>query len=86
MAKCISRLQRGKAPGLDGVMSEHIIYAHPIICNAQARLFMAMLKHGYVPQAFGLGVVTLICVLMTYNLDLKLRLVVAMQFQYYAPL
>jgi len=38
-------------------MSEHIIYAHPIICNALARLFTAMLKHGYVPQAFGLGVV-----------------------------
>ena len=57
VAKCISRLQRGKAPGLDGVMSEHIIYAHPIICHALARLFTAMLKHGYVPHAFGLGVV-----------------------------
>jgi len=34
-----------------------LVYAHPIIDNALARLFTAMLKHGSVPQATGLGVV-----------------------------
>ena len=57
VAECISRLQRGKAPGLDGIMAEHVLYAHPVISTVLARLFTAMLNHGYVPQAFGLGVV-----------------------------
>jgi len=57
VAKCISRLQRGKAPGLDGIMAEHVLYARPVISTVLARLFTAMLKHGYDPQAFGLGVV-----------------------------
>ena len=27
---CSNQLKRGKAPGLDGLMVEHIIFAHPI--------------------------------------------------------
>jgi len=38
VAECISRLQRGKAPGLDGIMAEHVLYAHPVISTVLARL------------------------------------------------
>ena len=51
----------------DGIMSEHLLYSHPIISVLLSRLFRAMLAHGYVPCAFGNGIV--IPLLKDANLD-----------------
>jgi hypothetical protein len=54
---CIGRLKGGKAPGCDGIMSEHMQFSQTIISHALSQLFRAMLVHGYVPQAFGISIV-----------------------------
>ena len=38
-------------------MSEPILYSHPIISHVLSKLFRAMLIHGYVPHAFGSGII-----------------------------
>ena len=55
--KCIGMLKRGKAPGIDGLSTEHIVYCHPIIIVQLTCLFNSMLKLGYVPDEFGTGVI-----------------------------
>ena len=50
-------LKRGKAPGLDSLTVEHFTYAHPSVVVHLTRLFNLILKHGYVPNAFGDGIV-----------------------------
>ena len=30
--KMIRELERGKAAGLDGLMAEHLVFSHPIVC------------------------------------------------------
>ena len=37
--KCIEGLKKGKAAGLDGLMAEHIYFAHPIVWVHLALLF-----------------------------------------------
>lgn len=53
----IGKLQAGKAPGIDGVMAEHVLYCNPLISLHLLVLFNAIIKHGYVPAEFGIGVV-----------------------------
>ena len=53
---CIIRMKLGKAGGLDGIESEHLSYAHPILISLIRTLFNAMLQHSYVPNKFGIGV------------------------------
>ena len=57
VAKCIDKLKRGKAPGLDGLSVEHIVNCHPIIIIQLTCMFNSMLQLGYVPDAFGTGVI-----------------------------
>ncbi len=45
-------MDRGKAAGVDGLVIEHLKFAHPII----VRLFNYILICGIVPSDFGLGI------------------------------
>lgn len=53
----INKLKQGKASGFDGISSEHLVYSHPIILSILLRLFNLMMKHGFVPDAFGNGII-----------------------------
>jgi len=55
--KCTGMLKHGKAPGIDGLSTEHIVYCHPIIIVQLTCLFNSMLKLGYVLDEFGTGVI-----------------------------
>jgi len=57
VAKCIGKLKRGKAPGLDGLSVEHIVNCRAIIIIQLTCMFNCMLQLGYVPDAFGTGVI-----------------------------
>ena len=50
----IANMQRGKAPGLDGLTSEHLRFSHPAICQILLKLFNIMMDYGCVPDEFGL--------------------------------
>ena len=63
----ISKSRLGKAPSSDGIMNEHLRYADPVISLVLSKLFKAILSHGYVPQAFGIG--TVIPLLKGVNLN-----------------
>ena len=45
--------------GLDGLSVEHIVNCHPIIIIQLTCMFNCMLQLGYVPDAFGTGVLFL---------------------------
>jgi len=51
------RMKRGKAPGIDGVSLEHIVYAHPSVIVHLTHLFNMIIIHGHVPDDFGKGIV-----------------------------
>ena len=53
----ICRLKKGKAPGIEGIMAEHLINCHPITYCVLQKLFKAIVSHRYVPVAFGAGIV-----------------------------
>jgi Reverse transcriptase (RNA-dependent DNA polymerase) len=53
----ISNMKLGKAAGIDNLTLEHIIHAHPSIVSHLRNLFNLILKHGYVPNLFGRGIV-----------------------------
>ena len=55
--QCIRKLKHGKAPGFDGLSIEHITNCHPVLVVQIACLFNCMLRTGYVPDAFGMGVI-----------------------------
>ena len=48
----ISKLKRGKAPGIDGLMAEHLIFSHPILAVILSKLFNLMLSVRCVPREF----------------------------------
>ena len=50
-------MKPGKAPGVDNVTAEHIVYAHPAIVMHLTKLFNAMIVHGYVPNNFGTSII-----------------------------
>jgi hypothetical protein len=43
--------------GCDNLTLEHVIYSHPSVVWHLCRLFNLMLKHGYVPNQFGRGII-----------------------------
>ena len=49
----INGLKRGRAPDIEGLMAEHLIYAHPILSIILSQLFSIILASGYVPCGFG---------------------------------
>jgi len=55
--KAIKSVKKGKAAGCDNITIEHILYAHPSVTMLLTILFNAILKCGYVPDSFGLGVI-----------------------------
>ena len=50
-------MKEGKAAGVDGLMVEHIKNAHPILLVVLKKLFNLMIFSGYVPLAFGSGLI-----------------------------
>jgi len=50
-------LQKGKAPGIDVLTSEHISLAHPVLAVHLSLLFRMLLRYSAVPDGFGYGVV-----------------------------
>ena len=57
VCKCLARMKKGKAPGVDGIETEHLLYAHPIVTVLLCLLFNIMLKHGTVPRVFSDGII-----------------------------
>jgi len=57
--QCIEGLKKGKAAGkiIDGLMAEHICFAHHILSVHLSLLFAMLYKHSMVPDDFGRGVV-----------------------------
>jgi len=53
----IGSLKFGKAPGFDDIVKEHISYSHPSIVVHLKFLFNILIKHCYVPDSFGFGVI-----------------------------
>jgi len=52
----MKKLKLGKAMSADNVAAEHLLYAHPILSLCLTSLFNLMLYSGYVPDAFGIGI------------------------------
>ena len=48
----ISKLKRGKAPGIDGLMAERLMFSHPILAVIFSNLFNLMLSVRCVPRGF----------------------------------
>jgi len=53
----INKLTRGKAAGLDNLTCEHLQYCHPVVISCLTMLFNLMIGYGYVPNAFGEGII-----------------------------
>jgi len=49
VSKNILTLKRGKAPGIDGLMAEHLQYCHPIPSVILSKLFQLIMYSMY-PQ------------------------------------
>jgi len=52
-----NNLKMGKAAGIDHIVAEHIIYAHPAVVSHLNKLFNLMIIHGYVPNKFGHSII-----------------------------
>lgn len=53
----VMKVNEGKAPGLDGLMIEHVLHCHPIIYTLLAQLFNIVIASGHVPSDFGRGII-----------------------------
>lgn len=54
---CVSKVNGGKAPGIDNLHVDSLLHAHPIIYTVLARLFYLMLQYNYVPSDFSRGII-----------------------------
>jgi hypothetical protein len=52
VSDAIKQMVMRKAPGPDGISSEHIIYSHPIVASILLRLYKWILLTGHVPDCF----------------------------------
>ena len=50
----VSHSKCGKTGGIDNIMAEHILYAHPALISHLTKLFNLKLIHGYVPSSLHL--------------------------------
>jgi exonuclease III len=48
----IRNLKKNTSVGLDGISSEHLIFAHPVVYDCLCILFNCMLIHNFVPEKF----------------------------------
>ena len=55
--RCLHSMKLQKAAGLDGIESEHIVFAHPVVVLLLSELFSCMIRHAYVPSGFCSGIV-----------------------------
>jgi len=55
--KALKCLKNGKAAGYDGIVKEHLLYAHPSMIVHLMFLFNIMTLHCFVPDNFGVGVI-----------------------------
>ena len=55
--RCIKLLKPNKAAGHDGISTEHILNSHPALVLHLKVLFEMFLKHSYVPNALGIGII-----------------------------
>ena len=54
----IRRLKRGKAPGLDGIYHEHLIFGNSeVLCGSLVSLYTGILSTAYVPKLLTTGVI-----------------------------
>ncbi len=56
----INSLKRDKAPGPDGIESEHLCFSGPLVQQVLCDIFNAMLASCHIPEVFTLGFVTAI--------------------------
>ena len=63
----LSKLKCGKAAGIDGITTEHLLYAHPMLVSCLHKLFNLLISNGYVPDSFSTGV--MIPLLKSNDLD-----------------
>jgi hypothetical protein len=52
VSTCAESLKRGKAAGLDGLVVEHVMFAHPVIFTILSKLFRLVLLMSYAPSSF----------------------------------
>ena len=52
ISKVIFDLECGKAPGLDELSVEHLLYAHPSVVIILSKLFELIVTHNVVPDRF----------------------------------
>jgi len=55
---CLASLKNGKACGFDGLSKESVLYSHPAVIVHLKLLFNMICMHGFVPNNFGVGVIT----------------------------
>ena len=53
----VTKLNAGKAAGVDMLQMEHIVNAHPILYDIIAKLFYLIFVTGHVPNQFGQGII-----------------------------
>ena len=54
---CLKKLHSDKAAGPDGLMSEHLLFALPLVVVHLTNLFRCIAMRGYVPNEFGKGII-----------------------------
>ena len=54
--KQLKKLKKRKAPGIDKIQNEHLIYGGRTLHQCLSNLFSAMLKYSYVPLAWKIGI------------------------------
>ena len=52
ISKIIADMESGKAPGLDGLTAEHLVYAHPSVVVILSKLFELIVAHCIIPDGF----------------------------------
>ena len=50
-------MKMGKAAGVDGLTTEHLSYCHPLKTVQLSLIFTSMVKFGYVPPDFSVGII-----------------------------
>ena len=55
--RSLNSLKSGKAPGIDKISKEHIMFSHPAVFIRVLCLFNCMMLHGCVSDLFGVGIV-----------------------------
>ena len=50
-------LAKNKAPGIDNISAEHLIYAADIVSQPLCELFNACIVHGFVPSSFTASII-----------------------------